>query len=215
MFSKRGIERLAGGLLVVSLTLFLGHIVTLLTLGTGLTTIVFVLFYGFPVSLAGLALYMIFRVHDPILALFSAFGFVSHGLFVVLAAALLLAGLEFPQEFATFGGGGASSVAGAASALELSMDKIRTSAFVFLGLGVLPLGVLIARSGAVARWVGWLGLVAGFLGFFGLLAGLAGILGGLLSPAVAAMIAFAFMLTLGVRLIARETHAGGRTQATA
>ena len=219
MLSKRGIERLAGTLLVVSFFLFLGHVVTLLTLGPGRITIVFVLLYGFPVSLAGLALYMTLRTHDPTLALFGAFGFASHGLFVVLTAALLLAGLRFPQEFATFGAE-TSSVVGAASALELSMDKIRTSAFVFLGLGLLPLGVLISWSGAVARWIGWLGFVAGVLGFFGMLARLAGISVGL--PAgmtrITALTAFAFMLILGLRLIARETReetAGRHPGATA
>ena len=210
MLSDRDIERLAGALLVTSFMLFLGHVVTLLTMGAGLTTIVFVLVYGFPVSLSGLALYRTFRTHEPTLASFSAFGFAAHGLFIVLTAALLLAGLRFPQEFATFGAE-TSSVTGAASVLELSMDKIRTSAFVFLGLGLLPLGVLIARTGAVARWVGWLGVVAGVLGFFGMLALLSGLFAG--RPAgmqaqitALTLTAFGFILILGVRLLARETR---------
>ena len=204
--SKRSTERLAGFLLVSSFFLFLGHVVTDSTLGHGRASVVSFLLYGFPVSLAGLALYMTFRKHYPTLAMFGGFGFASHGLFVVLTAAVLLAGLRFPQEFATFGAE-SGPVAGIASSLELTMDKIGKSAFVFLGLGLLPVGVLILRTGAVARWIGWLGSAAGVLGFFGSLAGLAGILVGRASVvviAIALIPTFAFMLILGLRLVSRE-----------
>ncbi|MFQ5932466.1 MAG: DUF4386 domain-containing protein [Nitrospiraceae bacterium] len=208
MLSKRSTERLAGLLLVSSFFLFLGHVVTDSTLGHGRASVVFFLLYGFPVSLTGLALYMTFRKHDPTLAMFGGFGFASHGLFVVLTAAVLLVGLRFPQEFATFGAE-SGPVAGIASSLELTMDKIGKSAFVFLGLGLLPVGVLILRTGAVARWIGWLGSAAGVLGFFGFLAGLAGILGdrasGVVIP-ITMITPFAFMLILGLRLVSREVR---------
>ena len=168
----------------------------------------FFLLYGFPVSLAGLALYMTFRKHDPTLAMFGGFGFASHGLFVVLTAAVLLVGLRFPQEFAFFGAE-SGPVAGIASSLELTMDKIGKSAFVFLGLGLLPVGVLILRTGAVARWIGWLGSAAGILAFFGFLAGLAGILEDRAIEVVIPSVmlpSFAFMLILGFRLISREVR---------
>ena len=104
MFSKRSLERLAGVFLVASFLTFLGHVVTLRTLGAGLTTIQWVLIYGFLVILSGLILYPVFRPHEPTLALISAFGLAAHGLFIVLTCNLLLAGLESPQEFArTFG----------------------------------------------------------------------------------------------------------------
>ena len=45
MFSKRSIERLAGALLLAGFVAFLGHGVTLFTLGAGPTTILFVLLY--------------------------------------------------------------------------------------------------------------------------------------------------------------------------
>ena len=100
MFSKRSVERLAGALLVAGFVVFLGHVVTLFTLGPGPTTILFVLIYGFVIFLCATALYQTFRSHERTLALFGAFGFLAHGLFVVLTCALLLAGLEFPKEFA-------------------------------------------------------------------------------------------------------------------
>ena len=56
MFSKRGIERLAGAFLVASFVAFLGHVVTLVTLGAGPTTILFVLIYCFLVMLSAMTL---------------------------------------------------------------------------------------------------------------------------------------------------------------
>ena len=97
MLSKRSTERLSGILLVSSFFLFLGHLVTDSTLGHGRASVVFFQLYGFSVSLAGLALYMTFRKHDPTLAMFGGFGFASHGPFVVLTATVLLVGLRFPQ----------------------------------------------------------------------------------------------------------------------
>ncbi len=110
------------------------------------------------------------------------------------------------QEFAFFGAE-SGPVAGIASSLELTMDKIGKSAFVFLGLGLLPVGVLILRTGSVARWIGWLGSAAGVLVFFGSFAGLAGILVRPASDvviAIASLPTFAFMLILGLRLVLRE-----------
>ena len=206
MFSTRRIERLAGALLVAGFVAFLGHVVTLLTLGAGLTTIRFVLIYGFLVILSAMALYLAFHPHERTLALFSAFGFAAHGLFIVLTSILLLAGFEFPEEFAVTFGAKTDSVVGAASALEATMDKIRTSAFIFLGLGVAPLGVLIAWSGAVARWLGWLGAVSGGLGFFGVLASLFDVVVGRLMFMSIIFLMFGFILILGVRLLVRETR---------
>ena len=72
MFSTRSIERLAGALLVASFVAFLGHVVTLSTLGAGRATILFVLTYGFLVSLSALVLHLTFRAHKQVLSLFGA-----------------------------------------------------------------------------------------------------------------------------------------------
>ncbi len=210
MLSTHATQRLAGALLIASVLLFLGHVVTLLGLGPGRTTIVFVLVYGFPIGLAGLALYSTFRGVEPTLAAFGAFGLAAHSLFVVLTAALLLAGLRFPDQFATFGAAAMPGM-GVASVLELTMDKIRTSAFVFLGLGLLPVGLLIARSGSLARWVGWLGVVAGAVAFVSMLAHLSGAsvgpLVGILTQ-VTALAVFGFMVVLGVQLLVGRMEPG-------
>ena len=210
MFSERRMERLAGVLLVASFIVFLGHLGTLFALGADLA-ILLVLMYGFLGSLSGAALYMTFRPHGQALALFGAFGFVAHGLFIVLAAALLLAGLQLPQELAAAPGGGTESVAGAVAALELAMDKIRASAFLFLGVGMAALGVLIVWSGALARWMGWLGVVSGTVGFFVLLVGLSNVVLGRAASILTLLVVltpFTFTLILGVTLFLRGTRGG-------
>ena len=208
MLSERGSERLSGAFLVLSFVLFLAHLVTLFVLEADLATILLVFMYGFLVSLSGVSLYLTFRPHGQAFALFGAFGFTVHGLFVVLACAHLLAGFQLPQELAAAPRGGTESMAGAAVALDLAMDRIRASGFMFLGLGMAALGVLIVRSGAVARSMGWFGIVGGAVGFFGFLAGISNLMLGTVASVVTITVilgVFAFILILGVRLLARET----------
>ena len=216
MLSKRTIERLAGAFLVAGLVAFLAHGLTL-DQGVVPMTVLLVLVYGFMIILSALLVYLIFHSHERTLALLGAFGLAAHGLVVVLGCALLLVQLEFAQEFGATGGAETGSAAAAARALALTMNMIRAFTFLFLGLGLVPLGVLIAWSGAVARWVGWLGVVAGVLGFLGVLAGLFKVgEGGLMMMGIFSM--FGFILVLGVRLLVGEmlevTAGLGRKEAT-
>ena len=69
----------------------------------------------------------------------------------------------------------------------------------------MPLGALIAWSGAVARWLGWLGVVSGIVGFLVLLAKLFDVVVG--APFMLMILAeYVFILILGVRLLVRETR---------
>ena len=133
-------------------------------------------------------------------------GLAAHGLFVVLVCALLLAQLEFAQKFVATGEAETDSVAAAARVLALTMGSIRVSTFLFLGLGLVPLGVLIAWSGAVARWLGWFGVVAGVLGFLGVLAVLFSLGVSELVFMSGVILMFVFILSLGIRLLVRRTR---------
>ena len=236
MFSRRSIERLSGALLVASIVALLGHIVALIPTGTPgfstdtihkilefiaqsrgavLTSMLFLLMYGFLVMLSALALYLAFRPHERTMALFGSFALAAHGLFVVLFNMLFLVLMESAQEFAVTSGAEADRVAAVASALLVFLLRVQGGAWIFYGLGLVPLGILIAWSGAVARWVGWLGVVSGILGFFagwvmlyqvavGSLAILMGI--AFFSP-------FVFILILGVRLLVWETREANAKEA--
>jgi hypothetical protein len=208
MLSKRGTERLTGIMLGVSVFLMLAHIAADAALGHGRVSVVLILLYGFPVGLAGSALYNTFRRHDPTLAMFSGFCFAGHGLLMVLTAVVLLVGLRFPEEFALYGAE-PSSLTGTASSLELTMDKIGKTAFAFLSLGLNLIGLLILMSGALRRWTGWSAIAVGISGFVVSLAGLTDIFvrdTTELMVGITTLASLVLMLILGLRLAFREIY---------
>ena len=65
--------------------------------------------------------------------------------------------------------------------------------------------VLVSWSGAVARWLGWLGIGAGVLGFLGVLAVVFNVGVGRLMFMSGILLMFGFILILGIRLLVRKT----------
>lgn len=197
-----------GIMLGASVLLMLAHIVADVALGHGRVSVVLILLYGFPAGFAGPALYITFYRHEPTLAMFGGFCFAGHGLLVVLTAVILLVGLRLPEEFALFGAE-PSSLPGIAGSLELTMDKIGKSAYAFLGLGLGLVGLLILSSGALQRWIGWLGFAVGISGFSACLAGLADIFVRGTTEIVVGIAILAnlvFMLILGLRFVLRDVQ---------
>lgn len=201
MNSERNTARLAGILLVTSFILFLFHIVVDMTQGVEAPSIFSHCLYGLVVSAAGLALYLVFREHDPILPTFVGFWFAAAGLFLLLQGNMVFSGLVFSEDF-SFIPTVTSPVP--LSSLEIAANKIGRSGYICQGLGVLTLGVLLLRTGAIARWIGWLGCAAGVLALlFGLL-GMAGLLDDTASAIgflLLGPVHFVFILALGFRLI--------------
>lgn len=204
----RGHEKLAGVLLAGSIVLFLGHIGTLFG-GWMKATILLVLLYGVLLFLATVPVYLVFRTRDHVLSLFSALAFAAHGICVILTCDLILADLVLAERFAAAPNTDADAAGLVSTALEIAMDHIRTSTFFVLGLGVTPLGLLIARSGVVARPIGWLGVITGHLALVGIGAHLFGFLpGGSLMMISLVLAMFVFLLVLGVRLVVCGTSPG-------
>lgn len=184
---------------------FLTHGLTL-ERGVVPATIFLVLAYGFLILVSALSVESVFARHEPTLARCAAFGLAAHGLFVVLVCALLLAHLGFAGEFGATDGAEADTVQAAARSQALNINAVRASAFLFLALGLAALGVLIAWSGAVARWLGWYGAVAGALGFAVVLAALFDVHWANVAFIGTVLAMFGFLLAVGVRLLARETR---------
>ena len=210
MLTSRGNQRLAGAFLVAAHVFFLAHSVTY-ALDKASATVLLILLYGLFVVLSAMTLYLTFARLERTVALLGASGLAVHGIFMVAGCALLLARFDLAAELTPAGGSEPESVAAIARALELAVIKLRFAAFVFLSLGMLALGGLIARSGAVARWLGWLGVVGGIVGVPLMLASLLGIdLGGSADiPTMAVFLpALVFLIGLGVRLLAREVGEG-------
>lgn len=110
----------------------------------------------------------IFRPYDPTLAGISAFALLGASLFGGLAA---ISGLALVS---TYGGGPPAQAVylpgDGGMAAYAALEPLRALAgkvgFTFSGLALLSLGGLMALTGALPRWLGWLGLLVGALMFF-------------------------------------------------
>ena len=112
--------------------------------------------------------YRIFQRYDRTLALVGAVTLLSAGLLWTFSS---VAGLALAQEY-----GGplpsqaplvrAGSILGTYNAVEPLRALAGQAGFTFAALALLALGSLIAWSGTLPRWLGWLGIVAGVLMFF-------------------------------------------------
>lgn len=112
--------------------------------------------------------YRVFRHYEPTLALTGAFMFLGAAGFAALSG---ITGLALIREYGTHTFGWASSaeaenLVGIYAFLEPLRALAGRVGFTFGGLALLAFGGLIAWSGALPRWVGWLGLPTGALMFF-------------------------------------------------
>ena len=201
--SLRDARGLSGIMLGLSVFLMLAHIVAAVVLGNGRVSTILILVYGVSAGLAGAALYISFRRHDTVLAMFIGHCISGHGLLIVLAAVALLAGLGYPGEFALYGAE-PNPVTGAASLTELIMDKTGKSAYLILGLGLSMVGLFGFLTDALPRWIGWLGLGTGISGFTASLLGLADVFGPGTTEIIVGisyLTCLAFMSILSIRLV--------------
>ncbi len=208
MLHNQAVDRLTGIMLIASVLVMFAHVAADVALGHGRASAFFVLLYGFPVGLAGAAVYSTFRRQDPAIAMLSGFCLSGHGLLAVLTGVLLMVGVQFPAEFALFGAEPGSPT-GMASSLEMTMDKVGKSAYAFLGLGLGLVGLLILATRALPRWIGWFGLAAGTAGFLACLAGLGDLFTRSTMEAVvgiAILSNLVFMAILGVRLVSSQVR---------
>ena len=111
--------------------------------------------------------YRVFQHTDRNLALVGAFMLIAAGIFSSISS---IGGLALAQEF---GGPHPAQVvltAGNPESTYVVIEPLRELAaqvgFTFSGLALLALGGLLAWSGALPRWLGWLGILAGVLMFF-------------------------------------------------
>lgn len=123
---------------------------------------------AFILAIAAAPAYRVFRPGGQSLALTGAFMFLGAAIFAGLSA---LVGLVLAQGF--YGPLGPEAILTSREGFELKealLEPLRSLAgntsFTFAALGALCFGSLIALSGAVPRWLGWLGVASGFLMFF-------------------------------------------------
>jgi len=110
----------------------------------------------------------VFRPYEPTLAGISAFALLGAAFFGGLGT---ISGLALASEYS----GGLPAQAGylpgdGGMAAYAALEPLRALAgqvgFTFSGLALLSLGGMMALTGALPRWIGWLGLLVGALMFF-------------------------------------------------
>ena len=181
MFSQRGLERLAAVVLLLTVVAFVVSVVTYaepidtsrdeipLTLeeidndsGLFVTSTAFFIIASLLLIPLSAALYLAFRAHDRTLALFGCFGFLTAG---VLNAGLAMARFALHPLAEDFAGAGEGSILSAiaisdARVLGQMIDIMSSMGGMGVALGVLAFGLIIARTGAMPRWIGSAGMLA-------------------------------------------------------
>ena len=123
---------------------------------------------AFALTLLAALIGPVFRPYDPTLAGISAFTLLGAAFFGGLAA---ISGLALVSAY----GGGLPAQAAylpvdGGMATYMALEPLRALAgqvgFTFSGLALLSLGGLITLTGALPRWMGWLGILVGALMFF-------------------------------------------------
>ncbi len=118
------------------------------------------------VALSG-ALYLAFSPHNRLLALLGALGLAAGG---IILAAHDIFWFVFPsvaQDFVSASGSQAEVLLETGRVIMLTANWGLSVGITFMGLGIFAYGVLMIRSRAVLRALGWLGAVAGVLAFAG------------------------------------------------
>ena len=107
-------------------------------------------------------LYSTFAVHQVQLARVGACLLLAAAVISLGSSAAGLAVARLAQEFSAEGGGGLAGAQG----VELLREALGRTGFTLAALGVITLGALMAWSGTLPRWLGWLGIAAGISMFF-------------------------------------------------
>ena len=220
MFSKRGLDYLAGALLIA---LVATVVVSIATLPLSQETFredargvleeivedrdLFIVSTAFDLAsnLIGIALaavvYLVFRSRDQTLALLGAFGFLAGNLLFLVTNMVGISLISLAEDYAAATDGQAESVFQASRAIGLMRDAAFAMGAVGLALGFLSYGLLVLRTNVVPRWMGVFGIAGGIVAPFGWLlfvdSGLVAI------GFIGLMIGLFFALILGVWLIWR------------
>lgn len=118
------------------------------------------------------ALYSTFRPHEPTLATVGAYGLLAGGVLLLAGAGSGVALHDLAGEWSATGGAQAEQVLTSARAVALVFAFFANIAFFLLFGGVSAFGALIAWTGAIPRWLGWLAVFSGVLQALSLTVGL-------------------------------------------
>ena len=113
----------------------------------------------------GALAYLILRPHDRVMALLGAFAFVAAGATLMVSDMVGIALDTMAQDLGVAEGVANATRADVILTVGPAIADIGLAAFAigvtFIGLGLLSYGAVIAWSGVVQRWLGWLAILSG------------------------------------------------------
>ncbi len=122
--------------------------------------------YVILVALSG-ALYLLFSPHRRLLALLGTLGLAAGGVILAVHDIFWFVFPSVAKDFVSASGSQADVLLEIGRIIMLTANWGLSVGITFMGLGILAYGVLMIRSRAVLRALGWLGAVAGILLFIG------------------------------------------------
>ncbi|MEE9199252.1 MAG: DUF4386 family protein [Dehalococcoidia bacterium] len=186
MLSKRGVDYLAGGLLLALVLTVVVFIATnpisadtfredpagvLRDIAENHSRFVLSTVFDIASNLIAIALaaalYLAFRAHDRNLALLGTFGFLAAGLLFLTADMVKISLESLSEGFPEARGAQAESLLNSARAVGYMVDGAVVMAFTGLAIGVLSYGLLVITTSALPRWIGGLGILGGLVAPFG------------------------------------------------
>jgi hypothetical protein len=119
--------------------------------------------YNLGIFALGALLYLIFSSFSRSLALFGALGFIVTGAIWLILDMQGFAHYRLALDYTAAAGAAASGIVERAAVLSLWGNYSRVVTDALMAIGLLSFGILIIRSGAVPRLLGWLAGLAGIL----------------------------------------------------
>jgi hypothetical protein len=119
--------------------------------------------YNLGIFALGALFYLVFRSFNRPLALFGGLGFITTGAIWLMLDRPDLAVYKLAMDYSAASGSAAGAIADRAAQLALWADYSMAIPSILMALGVFCFGVLIIRSAAVNRLIGWLAVIAGVL----------------------------------------------------
>ena len=176
MFSQRGIEKLAG---IILLATVVAVVISLVTYAEPIDTargeiaetlteiqedselfhisLGFLIFSNLLAIPLAAALYVTFREHDRGLALLGSFGFLASGIIQSASVMFLFALESLAQDFVV--GGDETALLLARTVGEMG-DMAFPLGAMGIALGVFGYGALVARTEVIPRWMGLIGMIS-------------------------------------------------------
>jgi hypothetical protein len=119
--------------------------------------------YNFGIFALGALFYLIFSPHNRALALFGGLGFISVGVLWLMMDMSSFAQFQLALDYSSASGAAANAIAVRAADQSLLSEYSNPITSIFMAISLFSFAVLIIRSAAVPRLLGWLAVIAGIL----------------------------------------------------